>query len=291
MKYNPINLLIIVLFALGLGACSKSLDTTDEGQLEKNEKSIQDYLTKNNLSATKDTSGLYFVKQMTDPQGAKAKVGDEVAIYYKMYTLDGLVIDSTETAAKKPLRFPFGANYHLPGVERGVSLMRVGEKATLLLPFYLAFGNVGYDQLPAYSPVRVEMELLQARNEAQQIADYIEEKNYAVSETTPCGVKIIRQNTVAGDTLGKGKSISVKYAGRTLRDKEFDKGTLDFTTGGFIKGTNSKTVIGFDEGISHLRKGEKAILIFPSSLGYGSKGAGADILAYAPLAFEIEVLE
>ena len=290
MKHNQVNLLIIVLFALGLGACSKSLDTTDESQLEKNEKSIQDYLTTNNLSATKDSSGLYYIKQVSNPQGAKAKVGDEVAVFYKIYRLDGMLLESTDTTRQKPLRFPFGANYHLPGVERGISLMREGEKMTLLLPFYLAYGNIGYDQLPAYSPVRVELELVQVRAEAQQIADYIKDKNYTVSETTPGGVKIIRQNTVAGDTLGKGKSIAVNYTGRTLNDKEFDKGNLEFTTGGFIKGTNYKTVVGFDEGISHLRKGEKAILIFPSSLGYGSKGAGADILPYAPLAFEIEVL-
>ena len=291
MKCNPINFILIVLFALGLGACSKSLDTTDESHLEENEKSIQDYLTKNNLSATRDSSGLYFVKQTSNPQGTKAKVGDEVAINYRTYRLDGTLLESTDSTGQKPLRFPFGANYHLPGIERGISLMREGENMTLLLPFYLAYGNVSYDELPAYSPVRVEVELVQVRSEAQQMADYIKDKDYTVSETTPSGIKIVRQNTVAGDTLGKEKSISVKYTGKTLQDKEFDKGTLDFTTGGFIKGTNSKTIVGFDEGISHLRKGEKAILIFPSSLGYGSKGAGGDILPYAPLAFEIEVLE
>lgn len=291
MKHNPINLLLIILLALGLGACSKTLETTDESQLEKNEKSIQDYLTKNNLSAIRDSSGLYFIKTVTNPQGAKAKVGDEVAVFYRTFRLDGTLLASTDTTRKEPLRFPFGANYHLPGVERGISLMRAGEKITLLLPFYLAYGNVNYDQLPAYSPVRVELELLQARSEAQQITDYVRDKNYTVSETTPSGVKIIRQNIVVGDTLGKGKSISVKYAGRTLQDKEFDKGTLDFTTGGFIKGTNFRTVVGFDEGIRRMRKGEKAVLIFPSSLGYGTKGAGKDILPYAPLAFEIEVLD
>lgn len=292
MKHNPINLLLIVLFALGLGACSKTLDTTDEGQLEKNEKSIQDYLTTNNLSATKDSSGLYFVKQVTNPQGAKAKVGDEVAVFYKIYRLDGTLLKSTDTTGQKPLRFPFGANYHLPGVERGISLMLTGEKMTLLLPFYLAYGNISYDQLPAYSPVRVELELVQVRAEAQQIADYIKDNNYTVSETTPGGVKIVRQNTVAGDTLGKDKSVNVKYVGKKLNSEEFGKGTLEFTTGGFIKGTNFKTVVGFDEGVRHMRKGEKAILIFPSSIGYGKTGTqDGVILPYAPLAFEIEVSE
>lgn len=285
MKHNQINLLLIVLFALGLGACKKPLDTTDESQLDKNEKSIQDYLTKNNLSATKDSSGLYFVKRVANPQGAKAKVGDEVAIYNKIYTLDGTLIDSTETAAKKPLRFTFGTNYHLPGIERGISLMREGEKMTLLLPFYLAFGDVSYDNLPPYSPVRVELELAQVRTEAQQIADYVKGKNYTVSETTPSGVKIVRQNTVTGDMIGTGKTVSVKYVGKLLSGKEFDKGTLSATPG------SKGLIAGFEEGVSRLRKGEKAVLIFPSSLGYGAKGVGKDIGGYMPLVFEVEVLE
>ena len=285
MKLTQLNSLLIVLIALALGACSKTMDTTDESELEKNEKSIQDYLTKNNLSATRDSSGLYFVKKVTNPQGAKAKVGDEVAVYYKMYSLDGVVIDSTETTARKPLRFTYGINYHLPGVERAISLMREGERMTLLLPFYLAFGSVSYEQLPAYSPVRVELELVQVRTESQQIADYIKEKNYTVSETTPSGVRIIRQDAVTGNIIGNGNTVSVKYVGKLLSGKEFDKGTLSATPG-------SKGLIpGFEEGVSRLRKGEKAILIFPSSLGYGAKGVGADIRPYTPLVFEIEVLE
>ncbi|WP_373514291.1 FKBP-type peptidyl-prolyl cis-trans isomerase [Persicitalea sp.] len=286
MKHNQINLFLFILFALGLGACSKTLDsTTDESELAKNEKSIQDYLTKNSLSATKDSSGLYYVKQVNNPQGAKAKVGDEVAIYYKIYTLDGVVVDSTETAAKNPLRFTFGTNYHLPGVERAISLMREGEKMTLLLPFYLAFGNVGYDKIPAYSPIRVELELVQVRTEAQQIEDYIMGKKYTVSETTSSGVRIIRQNTVTGDMIGNGKTVSVKYVGKLLSGKEFDKGTLSATPG------SRGLIPGFEEGVSRLRKGEKAILIFPSSQGYGTKGVGANIGPYTPLIFEIEVLE
>lgn len=285
MKNNQTNFLIIILFLLGMGACKKSLDTVDDGQLEKNEKSIQDYLTKNNLSATKDSSGLYFIKTVTNPQGAKAKVGDSVAIYQKSYTLDDKAFDSTKTSEKKPIRFLYGVNRYLPGAERAISLMREGEKMTLLLPFYLAYGDVNYDQLPAYSPIKMELELAQVRTEENRIADYIKEKNYKVSETTASGVRIIRQNTVTGDMIGTGKTVSVKYVGKLLSGKEFDKGTLSATPG-------SKGLIsGFEDGVSRLRKGEKAILIFPSSLGYGAKGAGADIGPYTPLIFEVEVSE
>ncbi len=290
MKRKTSGYWLMMMAVLGMVACKDKLDNTDEDQLTKNEQSIQNYLTTNNLSATRDTSGLYFVNRGTNPQGVRPKVGDEVAVYYQMYTLDGTLIDSTTTSAQKPLRFPLGINYLLPGMERGISLMRTGEKMTLLIPFYLAFGDASYSKVPAYSPIRVEMQLTEVRNEAKQIADYVKAKDYFVSETTPSGITIIRQNTVAGDTLGKGKSVSVNYVGKTLDAKEFDKGTFQFVTG------TGAAVSGFDEGIRRLRKGEKAILVFPSKLGYGSRGQRNQqqtayvIPPYAPLIFEVEVL-
>lgn len=281
----------MMMAVLGMTACQDKLDNTDEDQLTKNEESIQNYLSANNLSATRDSSGLYFVKRETNPQGSKPKIGEEVKVHYQMYTLDGALIDSTDRAAKKPVQFPLGINYLLPGMERGISLMRTGEKMTLLLPFYLAFGNASYPKVPAYAPIRVEMQLVDVRNEAKQIADYIKSKDYFVSETTPSGITIIRQNTVAGDTLGKGKSVSVTYVGKNLSGTQFDSGTFQFVTG------TGAAVKGFDEGVRRLRKGEKAILIFPSSLGYGVAGAKNQqqtsyvILPYAPLAFEVEVAQ
>jgi FKBP-type peptidyl-prolyl cis-trans isomerase len=289
MKRKTSGYWLMIMAVLGMTACQDKLENTDEGQVAKNEESIQNYLTTNNLSATRDTSGLYFVKRETNPQGTKPSLGDEVSVYYQMYTLSGGLIDSTETAAKKPLKFPLGINYLLPGMERGISLMRMGEKMTLLLPYYLAFGSASYPDVPAYSPIRVEMQLADVRTEAKQIADYVKSKDYYVSETTPSGLTIVRQNTVAGDTLGKGKSVSVAYVGKNLAGTQFDSGTFQFVTG------TGAAVKGFDEGVRRLRKGEKAILIFPSSLGYGAAGAknqqtGAYVvLPYAPLAFEIEV--
>ena len=296
MKRKTLGYWLIMMAVLGTVACKDKLDNTDENELQKNEASIQTYLTTNNLSATRDSSGLYFVKRENNPQGIKPNAGDEVAIYYQMYNLEGRLIDSTETAARKPIRFPLGINYLLPGMERGISLMRTGEKMTLLLPFYLAFGTSARPAtatspaIPAYSPIRVEMQLVEVRNEAKQIADYVKAKDYFVSETTASGITIIRQNTVVGDTLGKGKSASVNYVGKLLKDTQFDKGTFQFVTG------TGATVPGFDEGIRRLRKGEKAILIFPSSLGYGARGqvnqqqTAYVIPPYAPLVFEIEVL-
>ena len=48
---------------------------------------------------------------------------------------------------------------------------------------------------------------------------------------------------------------------------------------------------GWDEGIALLNKGSKAILLIPSSLAYGTRGAGADIPANSPLRFEVELVD
>ncbi len=277
---KKISLLWVALAIFGLGACKKVDDSTDQNEVDKNEQAIDKYTKDNNLTTVRDSSGLYYVKTVTNSSGNKPKIGDEVAINFVIHRLtDGFVVGKSDSL----LRYPLGINLLKPGIERSVSLLRSGEKGTFLLPFYLMFGSAGIDNVPPYSPIRMELEVVQVRNEAEQIADYIANNKLIVSETTPNGVRIVRLNTVTGDSLGKGKTVNVKYVGKLLSNKVFDKGSLEVNTG------SRGTVVGFDEGISHLRKGEKAILIFPSSIGYGAKGAGKDILPYAPLVFEIEV--
>ncbi len=276
---KKISLMWVALAIFGLGACKKVDDTTDQTEVDKNEQAIQKYITDNNLSAVRDSTGLYYVKTVTNPSGIKAKVGDEVAINFTIHRLnDGFVVGKSDSL----LRIPFGAGLLLPGHERSVSLLRGGEEGKFLLPFYLMFGSSSYDQLPPYSPIRLEMELVQVRTEAQQIADYIANRKLEVSETTPSGLRIVRLNTVTGDTLGKGKTVNVDYLLRTINGRQLQKSTFAVTTGA------GGSIRGFDEGIRRMRPGEKAILIFPSSLGYGRNGQG-DVLPYAPLVFEVEV--
>lgn len=290
MKSKTINYLLAFMAAFSMVACNPDLTSNDEDALLKNEESIQKYLSSNNLSATRDSSGLYYVLRETNPAGAKAGLGDEVSVFYQMYSMDGFLIDSTETSANKPFVFPLGANFHLPGVERAITFLRVGDKATLLLPFYLAFGNINYPSLPAYSAIRVELKVAKVRTEATQIADYIQSKQYTVSEKTASGISIVRQNVVTGDSIGSGKTVKVKYTGKQLNGVQFDAGEFSFITGA------GNAIRGFDEGVRRLRKGEKAVIIFPSSLGYRNQGVtnqqgGYNIRPYAPLTFEVEVLE
>ena len=47
---------------------------------------------------------------------------------------------------------------------------------------------------------------------------------------------------------------------------------------------------GWDQGIAVLPKGSKALLLIPSTLAYGERGAGGDIPPNAPLRFDVELV-
>jgi FKBP-type peptidyl-prolyl cis-trans isomerase len=124
--------------------------------------------------------------------------------------------------------------------------------------------------------------------EEDQIKNYIKTKKLVVTDSSTAGLRfILVKPNVSGAILKSGQTVTVNYAGKFIAgkkiDQEFDSGNFSFTLGA------GQVVEGFDKGIAKMRVGEKAILIFPSSLGYGSSASGP-ISANTPLLFDIEVV-
>lgn len=282
-----INLVWCLLMALvvGMSSCMND-DNKDEEKIVENEAEIEAFLKADSQGkdAARDSTGLYYIIRQSNPSGQRAKIGDAATVKLNGYLLDGTKVLSIEKDSS--LSFPArGLSTGLPGLERAIFLMKTGEKATFLLPYYLGFGNISRVNIPAYSVIRLELEFIKTRTEKQQIDDYLKTKQFPVSERSSDDLVIVRTNTVTGDTLGVGKSVTVKYVGKFLNDKKFDEGSFAHTTG------TSGTVAGFDRAIRRMRKSEKAIVIFPSALGYKDLGSSNGVIPrYTPLVFEIEVL-
>ncbi|GGH52300.1 FKBP-type peptidyl-prolyl cis-trans isomerase [Dyadobacter endophyticus] len=282
-----INLVWCILLAtmIGLASCMKD-NNKDEEKITENEAEIEAFIKADSQgsSAARDSTGLYYIIRKSNPSGSYAKTGDAATVKLNGYLLNGTKVLSIEKDSS--VSFPvLGYSTGVPGLERAIFLLKTGEKATFLLPYYLAFGNIDRVNIPAYSVVRLELEFIKTRTEKQQIDDFLKIKQFPVSERTSDGLVIVRTNTVTGDTLGVGKSVTVKYVGKFLDDKKFGEGSFNHTTG------TSGTIPGFDRAIRKMRKTEKAIVIFPSPLGYKDLGSSDGVIPrYSPLQFEIEIL-
>ena len=124
--------------------------------------------------------------------------------------------------------------------------------------------------------------------EEDQIKNYIKAKKLVVTDSSTAGLYfILTKANPSGAVLKSGQMVNVNYVGKFIAgkkmDSEFDSGNFSFSLG------QQQVVEGFDKGIAKMRVGEKATIIFPSSMGYGSSGAGS-ISANTPLLFDIEVV-
>jgi len=96
-----------------------------------------------NVSAGYDEteSGLRY-KILQNGDGKKAAKGATVSVHYKGQLLDGTVFDSSYKR-KQPIEFPLGVGQVIPGWDEGIQLLKVGDKARLVIPSNLGYGPRG----------------------------------------------------------------------------------------------------------------------------------------------------
>ena len=119
------------------------IDIPDHAKID--DKIIKDYITKNNIQATKTASGLYYVITKKG-LGENAKPGKKVTMNYTGQTLDGIIFDSNVDPHfnhVQPFSFALGMGQVIRGWDEGVQLLNLGSKATFYIPSGLAYGEQG----------------------------------------------------------------------------------------------------------------------------------------------------
>ncbi|WP_020605055.1 FKBP-type peptidyl-prolyl cis-trans isomerase [Spirosoma spitsbergense] len=294
-----------ILLLGGIASCNtQNVDPTGSAAtLQTNLATINTYAVSQGLSGTSTASGLYYVSAKPGSSTVTPAFGKELEFTYTLSVLTSStsnvgvvttkVVDSAY--AKTPTFVSFFDGVLKAGLQQGLLLMHEGESAILLVPSKLAFGEVGSvaDSIPANAPVRFDVTLNRARTEDQQMSEYITATKLTFSETTSSGLRFVRTLTNAtGDSVktavSAGKTVTIRYVGKQLHAKT----AIGFDSTG--TGLNQYNVSGFNEGLNKLRVGEKATLLFPSSIGYGKDGLIENqlykVAPYAPLRYDVEVV-
>lgn len=210
-------------------------------------------------------------------------------------------------------------------LEEALGLLQPGDSAVFRLPADTIFAKTFHQPVPPFvqksgnillvlasARELLTMDEMKARQEKLQaefakqaqahsasqnatdnalIQDYLK-KNHATARKTPGGTYYIFKKLGTGPLPKKGQTVRVLYRGTVLTTgNEFDSSAkhgnepIAFPLGA------GQVIQGWDQGIALLPKGSKAVLLIPSSLAYGARGAGADIPANAVLRFEVELVD
>ncbi|MDR1180657.1 MAG: FKBP-type peptidyl-prolyl cis-trans isomerase [Bacteroidales bacterium] len=120
-------------------------------------KDMLSYMQQNNISASSSTSGLFYSETKAGT-GNSPKPGQFCTVNYTGTLLDGTLFDSS--IGREPFSFQLGAGQVIQGWEEGVAMMKKNGKATLIIPSHLAYGERSMGNIPAYSPLVFEVELI-----------------------------------------------------------------------------------------------------------------------------------
>lgn len=182
MNYRLFAFAALLLGSISLVSCIDP-DQTQEAILEENKDAIEKYLAENPFTAVKNYAevdeGLYVFWEVANESGKSIVRGDTVTVNYTGRLLNDEVFDtSIEQVAKdagifsssrkyEPLKFRPGYNFAIVGFEFAISLMKEGEKATVIFPSRLGYGTQPSGPVPANAPLIFEIEILRVDKASQ----------------------------------------------------------------------------------------------------------------------------
>lgn len=146
MKYS-LMALVLTLFM----SCSGDKEVDYVAQ---NETEITAYIAKNNLTAQKSDTGLYYVINEAGT-GAKPTASSNVTVAYKGYFTNGNVFDKSSDAG-----ISFGLQQVIKGWTEGIPYFKEGGNGILLVPSALGYGSNDSGPIPGGSVLIFDVKLI-----------------------------------------------------------------------------------------------------------------------------------
>ena len=152
-------------------------------QADKDSVAIEAYLAKNNQTAQKTESGLYYI--ITKPgNGENGKSGQYAKIDYAGYTLDGKYFDTSnkDVAIEKgifnaereqfmpyaPYDVVIDRSQVIMGWHEALKVLNKGSKATVLIPSAMAYGPQGKNTIKPNEVLVFELEVVDLKDKKDE---------------------------------------------------------------------------------------------------------------------------
>jgi len=113
---------------------------------------LDKYLKEKNITVTEKVKGT----------GTQAEAGKTVKVHYTGTLLNGKKFDSSVDRGE-PFEFSLGKGQVIQGWDEGIALMKVGGKATLIIPSKIGYGERDKGEIPPYSTMVFDVELIEVK--------------------------------------------------------------------------------------------------------------------------------
>ena len=132
---------------------------------QKEENTIIEYAGDKNLECVRTRSGVYIANHQVG-QGDSLKWGDPISVHYSGYFLNGELFDSS---IKRGTPISFRVGSMIAGWNEALPFLKVGSKATFIIPSHMAYGKKGFEGFVGPDEILLfDIEILEKRNQKQR---------------------------------------------------------------------------------------------------------------------------
>ncbi len=239
-------------------------------------------------------------------KGKKIKQGD-------LITLNLVIKASTDTVyedtykRKQPLTIVAQKGLYQGSFETALMHLTEGDSATIFVSADSLFTNIQQPLPPGISRgtdvkfiVKINSVLtreeyqksqeLKRKNESKLIEDYVK-KNMPGAVQGQGGVYYQVIKAGSGETIKANQVATIEYTGKFIDGKVFDSSVGKPGPKFEVQVGQGAVIPGWEAVLAMMRKGEKALVVIPSSMAYGEQGSGGVIPPFATLVFEMEILD
>ncbi len=278
------------------------LESMRQAKIAAAEALVHKYVEDNDIKVQPSASGVYYIETKKG-RGKTVGKGEKAEIHYTAMFLNGQVFDR---ALDTIVGIVIGAEQIFPGMEESLMRMRKGGKATLIIPYNQAFGEEGNDIVPAFTPIRIDVELVNIKNEKEVKKEEQEYKNRAKIMAKQQFDRYVSDNnlednivfnglayTKLSDGNGirpvQGSTVKVHYVGKLIDGTVFDSTYDRNQPFEFVLGKGD-VLQGWNLAVSFMTEGEKAVFVMSEELVYRDYSLGM-IKPFSNLIYEIELLD
>lgn len=280
-----ILLCVCVCSIAGMYSCGKE-DIDKSANSLSQDSTIVSYLDTMDVSYTRDTSGIYAYTITSNPSGKSQSEGTILSVYYNLKVLGGQTLEQIDPTESDPVRMKRGVNAIYPvGVDLALAKMKEGEKWGFVIPSQWAYRDYSSSLIPKNAIIVIEITLDRIQNDNdirsednQKVVLYSNEQNLSDTLQYPLNQPEILTNGMiykrlkAGDTEQSpttGSEVKITYTLSTPGVTD----PIDVQYAGeanpFTFQYNALEVFeGLNFGVGLMRKGEEALFVIPSLLGY-----------------------